>query len=352
MAGKSRYPNQVSGFTPRPSVPIAGWRYPSGSSSAPGLPLTWAGPALGQAPPISADASALTGYHSQYETRAADHGEEDDQADPELLRLRGEAQRNEEVHGIMSWTTRKDYQLMVGISLPIQNPVGGDCHQGQLWEEVTEELMFTEKHAEKMYDWSSQRLSSRSTLRILPLGMPEKIEEVTVETKKDGKAGYIMFTPRDGLTTAMKNQPLQAMIEYEYCYMRVGLGEAYTIRMLTNEFQELTQGTWEIYPRVGYRRLIDGTVVHNVTADTNEFHAVLALDDMIVPPPKILEERGRGTEIHSLADQAKLLQYWAWSQQEIEVGVMVPETKHVLEYWMFIKLQPLPGDDQQTTYHH
>jgi hypothetical protein len=98
--------------------------------------------------------------------------------------------------------------------------------------------------------------------------------------------------------------------------------------------------------------LIDGTAVHNVTTKISEFHAVLALDEMIVPPPKILEERGRGTEIHSIADQAKLLQYWAWSQQEIEVGVMVPETKHVLEYWMFLKLQPLPGDEEPYTYHH
>jgi hypothetical protein len=228
----------------------------------------------------------------------------------------------------MSWTTRKDYKLLIGIRLPIQDPVGGEQHEGQLWGEVTEELMFTEKHAERMYEWLSQRLSSRSTLRILPLGMLESIEDVMVETKKDGKAGYILFTPNDSLAKAMKKEPIQAMIEYEYGYICVGMGEAYTIRMLTNEFQELTQGTWEM----GYRRLIDGTVVHDVTMDHHEFHSILALDDMIVPPPKIQEERGRGTEINALTDQAKLLQYWAWSQQEIEVGVMIPETKHVLEH--------------------
>jgi hypothetical protein len=68
---------------------------------------------LGQAPPISADASRLVGYHSQYSSGAADHGEEEDVPDPELLRLRGEAQMNEEVHKILSWTTRKNYQLVV-----------------------------------------------------------------------------------------------------------------------------------------------------------------------------------------------------------------------------------------------
>jgi hypothetical protein len=162
--------------------------------------------------------------------------------------------------------------------------------------------------------------------------MPEPIDEVTVETSKDGNAGYILFTVRDNLATAMRNQPIQAIIEYEYGYMRVGMGEAYTIRMITNEFWALTRNTWEIYPKVGYRRLIDGSVAHNVTEDFNEYQSILALDSMVVPPSKILEDRGRGTEIHSLVDQAKLLQYWAWSQQEIEVGVMVPETNHVIEY--------------------
>jgi hypothetical protein len=71
---------------------------------------------------------------------------------------------------------------------------------------------------------------------------------------------------------------------------------------------------------------------------------------MIVLPAKILEERGRGTEIHSVTDQAKLPQYWAWSQLPIEVGVLVPETNHPIEYWMFLTLQPLPDDEEVTTY--
>jgi hypothetical protein len=101
---------------------------------------------------ISADASGLVGYHSQYGSGAADQGEEEDVPDPELLRLRGISQRDEEVHALISWTTGKDYQLLIGVSLPIQDPEGGDSHEGQLWEEVAEELIITEKHAKMVYE--------------------------------------------------------------------------------------------------------------------------------------------------------------------------------------------------------
>jgi hypothetical protein len=307
---------------------------------------------LGQAPPISTDASALVGYHSLYENRPADHGEEEDKIDQEPLRLRGEAQKNEEVHKILSWTTMKGYKLLVGISLPIQDPVGGDYHKAQLWEEVAEELMFGDKQALGMYIWLSHGLCSRSTARALPAGMPDLIDDVTVETMKDGKAGYIMFTPRDSLATAMKKEPIQAVIEYEYGHMKVGMGEVYTIRMLANEFVALTHDTLEIYPKADYRRLIDGSVVHDVTTDRNKFLTILTLNDMIVPPLKILEERGRGTEIRSLEDMGKLLQYWAWAQLEIEVGVLVPDTKSTLEFWTNLKLQPLPDDEDPYTNQH
>jgi hypothetical protein len=105
---------------------------------------------------------------------------------------------------------------MVGISLPVQNPVGGYCYEVQLWEEVTEELMFTEKYALNMYIWLANRFSLRSTARALPIGMPEMVDDVTIETRKDGKAGYIGFTPRDSLAAAMTDQPNQVMFEYEY----------------------------------------------------------------------------------------------------------------------------------------
>jgi hypothetical protein len=89
--------------------------------------------ALGQAQPISAGASGLVGYHSQYDGANVPKGiDEEIPADPELLRVRGEEKKDEEVDRLISWTTRKSYPTLVGISLPIQDPVGGEFHEGQL----------------------------------------------------------------------------------------------------------------------------------------------------------------------------------------------------------------------------
>jgi hypothetical protein len=85
--------------------------------------------------------------------------------------------------------------------------------------------------------------------------------------------------------------------------------------------------------------------------DFKESQMALAHEEMIVPPAKIVEERGRGTEIHSVADQGKLLQYWPWSQQPIEVGILVPVVNYTIEYWMTITLQPEPGDEDPLIYH-
>jgi hypothetical protein len=60
-----------------------------------------------------------------------------------------------------------------------------------------------------------------------------------------------------------------------------------------------------LFPKRGYRRLLDGTIVHDVTTDVNEFHLEVAKDEMTQPPPRILEERGRGTEICNQEDQDK-----------------------------------------------
>jgi hypothetical protein len=53
--------------------------------------------------------------------------------------------KDQEVHLLLSWTTRKNYPTLIGISLPIQDPVGGDLHEVQLWEEAVEDLMFEMK---------------------------------------------------------------------------------------------------------------------------------------------------------------------------------------------------------------
>jgi hypothetical protein len=117
--------------------------------SAPDSPLGWRGAPLGQAQQISADASGLIGYDSQ--NQGTENLQMEAPQDPELPRVRGESMINEEVHKLISWTTRKNYMPWVGISLPIQDPVGGEYHEGQLWEEIPEDLIIEEYHAEAVY---------------------------------------------------------------------------------------------------------------------------------------------------------------------------------------------------------
>jgi hypothetical protein len=279
--------------------------------------LGWRGVALGQAQPISADASGLTDYQSQ--NQGTDGPKEETPPDPELLRVRGEEKKDEEVHMLISWTTRKDYPTVVGISLPIPVRVGEEFHEGQLWEEMADDMMIEAKHAERIYDWLIERLRGRSSEGMLPTDMPASISEVTVQTWKDGGAGHILFTPEGAIMTPMNTMEVQAVIEYDMGYMRVGMGNAYTIGMLVWEFLAITQRQWRFLPLNGYRRLIDGAAVHRVTTDHDLFSAAIADQEIQVLPAKVLEERGRGTLISKLADQGKLLQCWAWMELPAKV---------------------------------
>jgi hypothetical protein len=176
------------------------------------------------------------------------------------------------------------------------------------------------------------------------MGMPDSVEEVVVQTRRDGSYGYILFTPEYSFANSMKEIPLQVLIEYEEGFMKVGMDEAYTVRMLANECWELTQQCWEFGPIGPTRRNLNGTVVHGISWDRNEFRSAIAEDEKVVPPQKILEDRGRGTVIRSLRNQGKLFQYWAWGQFPIEVGVLVPNAGWLVEYWVTVNLQPIPGD--------
>jgi hypothetical protein len=291
---KSRAPPQI------PSAPLPVGGAPL-ALPAPGSPSGWQGPALGQSDSISADASGLTDYSSPYSARTVE-GQREDPTDEELLRLRGEARRDEDVHQMISWTTRKDYALMVGIGLPVPDLSIERFHEAQLWEETDEEWVISENHAEFVYAWLMNRLTLRSTQRFLPVGMPESIDEVTVITRKDGKAGYIHFVPSD----LIASPETKVLIEYDHGYMLEGTENAYTIRMISNDFMSLTQNTWELYPAFGYRQLIDGTIVHKCTTDYRTGQQILAEDATAVQPARVLEERGRGIEIHSITDQGRL----------------------------------------------
>jgi hypothetical protein len=251
---------------------------------------------------------------------------------------------------MISWTTLESYPLRVGVSLPVLNPAleeGEEMfHEAQLWEETEEQWIVTENHAAFVYDWLSQRFASRSSGRALPAGMPTSVDEVAVQTKKVGEFGYILFTPEASLAEAMKKMEVQVLIEYDDGYMRVGMGNAYTIRMLWEEYRSLTHETWEFGPSLPIRRTLDGTIVHEITWEWSELKALINEDAEVQHPPKIVEDRGRGTMIRNLANQGKLLQYWARTQSSIQVGIFLPaeldDRPWNIEYWMDLAIQPIP----------
>jgi hypothetical protein len=175
--------------------------------------------------------------------------------------------------------------------------------------------------------------------------MPESIAELSITTWKDGKAGYILFTPTDMIATKMADSETKILIEYDFGYMQEGIGNAYTLQMMNDDFMFLTQHTWEIYPAVAYRRLIDGTIVHNCTKDYQTGQLLRSECTPAEQPARIIEDRGRGSEIHSPADQSRLLQYWAWAKMSLDVGVIFPTVEgRTYEFWMEMSLQPEPDD--------
>jgi hypothetical protein len=239
------------------------------SPAATGPSATWTGTAPGFAPPISQAASGLQNYSSPNDKIRTVEGQEDEPTEENLQQFRGVSQKDDLIHSIISWATLESYPLRIGVSLPVVNPVMVDgeevLHEAQLWEETEEQWIVTENHATFVYGWLSQRFASRSSTRMLPMGMPEAVEGMAVQTMRDGGYGYILVTPEDSLAEAMKKMDVQVIIEYDDGLMKVGMGNAYTIRMLWEEFRSLTHETWEFGPTLPIGRNIDGTVVHGVT---------------------------------------------------------------------------------------
>jgi hypothetical protein len=133
--------------------------------------------------------------------------------------------------------------------------------------------------------------------------------------------GYILFTPADMIATKMADSETKVLLEYDLGYMKVGVPNAYTLQMLYDDFTLLTNGTWDIYPAQAYRRTVDGTIVHNCTTDYRTGQLLRASAEITEPPARVIEDRGRGSEINSVTDQGKLLQYLAWAQLPLDVGV-------------------------------
>jgi hypothetical protein len=67
----------------------------------------------------------LTGYQSP-KTTVVDNTPPDRAALADLDRLRGVAERDEELHKALGWAVRKDKEFHVGMALEIPDPAG-DC---------------------------------------------------------------------------------------------------------------------------------------------------------------------------------------------------------------------------------
>jgi hypothetical protein len=94
------------------------------------------------------------------------------------------------------------------------------------------------------------------------------------------------------------------------------------------------------------RRLSDGTIVHNCATKYRASQIIRAEGSPADQSPRIVEDKGRGSEIHSREDQGKLLQYWAWAQILLDVGIIFPtKDARTYEFWLELSLKPMPEDD-------
>jgi hypothetical protein len=84
----------------------------------------------------------------------------------------------------------------------------------------------------------------------------------------------------------MDDQPIQIQIAYDYGHARLGMGEAYSMRMLAIEFWALMQNDWSLYHKESSESLPNGTIGHETMTNGEEFHAG-AVDIIAAPPARM-----------------------------------------------------------------
>jgi hypothetical protein len=89
-------------------------------------------------------------------------------------------------------------------------------------------------------------------------------------------------------------------MEYDSGFAEIGMEEAYTLRMLADEFRAPTP-KWNICPRICYHRDVKGVVIHET--EYGEDGAVSPNDEILCLPVKIQEDVGRGTEMCVFIEQ-------------------------------------------------
>jgi hypothetical protein len=148
------------------------------------------------------------------------------------------------------------------------------------------------------------------------------------------------------------HQQLKAEVEYHGGYTRIGMGDRYTLMMLANELWSLTRNDWNVYPQLAYQTRADGTFCHKTFAAANEFYQqpIDEIPDLV--PEKVLVGSPRGSAIRSQLDQVRLLQYFAWAEQEIQTGVAFSVNNFHIEFWYELTLERQPDEDDPLTYPH
>jgi hypothetical protein len=119
--------------------------------------------------------------------------------------------------------------------------------------------------------------------------------------------------------------------------------------MLATELWTLTRNDWQVYPCAASQTRADNTVCHDSTTTADSFHQAF-IDSFADPPPKVLVGIPRGSSIKNELDQGLLLQYVAWVNQAIDVGVAFSVNNFQVEYWFNMVLQPQPDDDNLNVY--
>jgi hypothetical protein len=141
----------------------------------------------------------------------------------------------------------------------------------------------------------------------------------------------------------LRDQPVKVEVNYHGGYTHLGMGDRYTPMMLATELWSLTHNEWQIYPKQAHETRADGTVCHDTFRTADEFQQ-MCIHEFAVIPEKYLIAAFRGSSINAQLDRARLLQYFAWTQQVIETGVAFSVNDYHIEFWFNEALQPDPDD--------
>jgi hypothetical protein len=123
-------------------------------------PRIWADISLDADPLVDPDVAGLVGYVSPNTGQDQNQSPPDPAAFEELARLRGWSEKDDAVHIVLSWTTRKDSPTHIGIWLEIPDQVGENSHEFQFWEKAT--YLPPIGSVAELYNWLVETIRWRS----------------------------------------------------------------------------------------------------------------------------------------------------------------------------------------------